>query len=145
MIQSDDILAAELVDAVEVTHGSGLRAVLMAIVDNLLSTAETLETITPGEVEDAAQELFLLLYGVLGKDANRDMTSAPPLVVGSAGGDQGCRGLGSSKLLGLSSGFSNTLSQSAFDDSLDCRSITSSKPCVPWLPCKLTAPPVTLG
>ena len=70
MIKSDDILAAELVDAVEVTHGSGLRAVLMAIVDNLLSTAETLETITPGEVEDAAQELFLLLYGVLGKDAN---------------------------------------------------------------------------
>ena len=70
MIKSDDILAAELVGAVEVTHGSGLRAVLMAIVDNLLSTAETLETITPGEVEDAAQELFLLLYGVLGKDAN---------------------------------------------------------------------------
>ena len=69
MIQSDDILAAELVDAVEVTHGSGLRAVLMAIVDNLLSTAGTLETITPGEVEDAAQELFLLLYGALGKDA----------------------------------------------------------------------------
>ena len=67
MIKSDDILAAELVDAVEVTHGSGLRAVLMAIVDNLLSTAETLETITPGEVEDAAQELFLLLYGALGK------------------------------------------------------------------------------
>ena len=69
MIKSDDILAAELVDAVEVTHGSGLRAVLMAIVDNLLSTTETLETITPGEVEDAAQELFLLLYGALGKDA----------------------------------------------------------------------------
>ena len=43
---------------------------LMAIADNLLSTAETLETITPGEVEDAAQELFLLLYGALGKDAN---------------------------------------------------------------------------
>ena len=70
MIKSDDILAAELVEAVEVTHGSGLRAVLMAIVDNLLSTAETLETITPGEVEDAAQELFLLLYGgALAKDA----------------------------------------------------------------------------
>ena len=69
MVQSDDILAAELVDAVEVTHGSGLRAVLMAIVDNLLSTAETLETITPDEIEEAAQELFLLLYGVLGKDA----------------------------------------------------------------------------
>ena len=69
MIKSDDILAAELVDAVEVTHGSGLRAVLMAIVDNLLSTAETLETITPDEIEEAAQELFLLLYGVLGKDA----------------------------------------------------------------------------
>ena len=69
MIKSDDILAAELVDAVEGTHGSGLRAMLMAIVDNLLSTTETLETITPDEVEDAAQELFLLLYGALGKDA----------------------------------------------------------------------------
>ena len=70
MIKSDDILAAELVDTVEVTHGSGLRAMLMAIVDNLLSTTETLETITPDEVEDAAQELFLLLYGgALAKDA----------------------------------------------------------------------------
>ena len=59
----------ELVEAVEVTHGSGLRAMLMAIVDNLLSTTETLETITPDEVEDAAQELFLLLYGALAKDA----------------------------------------------------------------------------
>lgn len=68
-MKADDILAAELCDAVELTHGSGLRAMLVAIVDNLLSTAETLESITPDEVEDAAQELFLLLFDIVGKDA----------------------------------------------------------------------------
>ena len=76
---------------------------------------------------------------LLGKDANRDITLAPPLKVGNAGGHQGCRSLASAKFLGLSSGFSNTLAQNVSDDSWDFRSITSSKPCVPWPP-KLTAP-----